>query len=186
MCACFVAALGSSAFGADATQPAGDFQKGDFQKGTWALSFTGAYAHSFTESEAKIETGSVGVGYYLFDHVALNLEAAGFSVQQPGPDSAISELDLLIRHHVWVVNRFSLFLDAGGGVSYATAPTPGYGTYYNYLAEAGIGATWRIKDNVHVMGGVRWLHFSNAALKGPEHNPSINATEGYVGLIFTF
>ena len=184
---CGVFLLGASAFAQSTTQAVSQTKPADdFVRGTWSVTLDGAYAHSFITSPARIETGNIGVGYYVMDHVALNLEAAGFADQQPGKDAIISDLDILLRHHVWVQDRFSLFLDVGGGLTYATHPIPNYATYFNFLAEAGIGATWRLQDNFYLIGGGRWLHFSNAALKGPDRNPSTNALEGYVGVMFTF
>src|SRR5579884_1646646 len=104
----------------------------EFSRGSLAFTTEAAYAHYFNGSPARIESGSVGLGYYFLDNISLNLEAAGFSVQQPGPDSVISGLDLLLRHHLFTSGRFSFYIDVGGGVSYATAPTPYYGTYFNF------------------------------------------------------
>ena len=39
---------------------------------------------------------------------------------------------------------------------------------------------------MYLLGGMRYLHFSNAQIDGKERNPSINAAEGYFGLLFTF
>ncbi|HEX4797597.1 MAG TPA: acyloxyacyl hydrolase [Humisphaera sp.] len=159
----------------------------DFTKGTASFSVVGAYAHSFDSSEARIETVAVGGGYYFLDHMAINLELAGFWVQQPGPDAQIAEANLLLRHHLLVIDRFSFLIDVGGGISYANERTP-YpdGTNFNFTLQTGLGATWRLKDNMYLLGGVRYLHFSNAQIDGKERNPSINATEGYFGLLFTF
>lgn len=158
----------------------------DFARGTWEITAEGAFAHSFATSPARIGAGSVGVGYFVDNDVSINLEAAGYSVRQPGPDSVITDLNLLLRHHAFVRGRFSLFFDVGGGVTYATAPTPYYATYFNFMAEAGTGVTWRLQDHLYLITGARWLHFSNAALKGPDRNPSINAWEGYLGVMYAF
>jgi hypothetical protein len=157
----------------------------NFPKGTFALTLEADYGHSFDLSPARFESGLVGVGYYFFDNFALNAEAAGFSMQQPGPDSIITEIDIKLRHHLYNSGKFSLYVDAGGGVSYATARTPAGGTYYNYTIQTGPGVSWQLRDNLFLIGGVRYWHLSNARLKGPEHNPSINAIEGYVGLLMT-
>ena len=159
----------------------------DFTKGTWSFSVAGAYAHSFDASEARMETVAVGGGYYFLDHMAINIELAGFWVQQPGPDAQIAEANFLLRHHLLVVDRFSLMGDFGAGVSYADVRTPyPEGLNFNFTIQTGLGATWRLQDNVYLMGGARYLHFSNRQMHGAEHNPSINAVEGYVGMLFTF
>ncbi|HET6246736.1 MAG TPA: acyloxyacyl hydrolase [Tepidisphaeraceae bacterium] len=158
----------------------------DFPKGTFSLTTEADYGHSFDLSPTRFESGLVGVGYYVWDNFSLNAEAAGFSVQQPGPDSIITEFDLKLRHHLYNSGNFSFFVDAGGGVSYATDRTPFGGTYYNYTIQTGPGVSWKLRQNLFLMGGVRYWHLSNARLEGPTHNPSVNALEGYVGLMFTF
>ena len=159
---------------------------GDFTKGTWVVDAYGSYTGSFFGEKAQIGAGTLGVGYYLFDHIALNAEFSGYHNSQHGPDSDIVAADVLLRHHIIQSGRFSLFLDAGAGISYADHRTPYYGTYYNYILETGVGATFQLHDNLHLIGGVRYLHLSNAELEGPEHNPSINGVQGYVGLLLKF
>lgn len=176
-----VCVLAAAAHGQSTTQPCTDFPRG-----TWSLTLEGAYAHSFTDSEARIETASAGLGYYFMDNLSLNAEVAGFWDQQPGPDSRIGEINLLLRHHLLNYDRLSFFIDVGGGLSYADVRTPVGGSYFNFSLQSGPGVTFRLTDKLHLIGGARYLHFSNAAIKGPNNNPSINALEGYVGLLFTF
>ena len=158
----------------------------DFPRGTWSATVEGAYAHSFDLSPARIETVSMGVGYYFMDNVSLNAEAAGFWNQQDGPDASIAEINLRLRHHVFNVDRWSFLIDVGGGLSYASVPTPPGGTYFNFCLQTGPGVCYRLTDNLHLIGGARYLHFSNAAIEGRDRNPSINALEGYVGLLYRF
>jgi hypothetical protein len=46
-----------------------------------------------------------------------------------------------------------------------------------------VGATYQLRDNLYLFGGARYFHLSNAALEGPERNPSINGIEGYFGVM---
>ena len=157
-----------------------------FREGTWAVTAYGSYTKNFIGEKAKIGAGTVGVGYYFTDNIALNAELGYYHNHQYGPDADIAAIDLLLRHHVLHSGRFSLFLDVGGGVSYSDHRTPWFGTYYNYVLETGVGATFRVRDNVSLIGGARYFHLSNASLEGRDHNPSINGTQGYVGLMFKF
>ena len=167
--------------GAQTSRPATDFPRG-----LWSLTLEGAYAHSFDLSPARIETASMGVGYYFMDNLSLNAEAAGFWVQQSGPDSRIAEINLLLRHHLLNYGRLSILIDVGGGLSYASVPTPPGGTYFNFCLQTGPGVSFRLTDSLHLIGGARYLHFSNAAIEGTIHNPSINVLEGYLGVMYTF
>jgi hypothetical protein len=158
----------------------------NFAQGSWSLATYGSYTKNFTGEQAKMAGGTVDLGYYVWENVSLNAEFNGFYNQQSGQDSTIADLGILLRQHLFHRGRFSFFVDAGGGVSYADHRTPPTGTYFNFIEQAGIGATFQLRDNIHLIGGVRYFHLSNARIEGPARNPSINATQGYVGLMFSF
>jgi len=161
-------------------------ESGSFAQGSWSLSTYGSYTKNFTGEQAKMAGGTVGLGYYVWENVSLNAEVSGYYDQQSGQDSTISDLGILLRHHLICRGRFSFFADVGAGLSYANHPTPPGGTYFNFTEEAGLGATWQLSGDLHLIGGVRYFHLSNARIEGSSRNPSINATQGYVGLMWTF
>jgi hypothetical protein len=162
-------------------------EPGYFPRGTWTATGYGTYIKSFTGQEAKMGSGAVGVGYYLFDNISLNAEFSGYYDVQSGPDSRIYSGDLLLRNHLYHYRRFSFFLDGVAAITYADRRTPSpLGTHYNYIIEPGIGATYQLHENLHLIGGVRYFHLSNAHLEGPIRNPSINAAQAYIGLMWKF
>jgi hypothetical protein len=158
----------------------------NFAQGSWVLSTYGSYTRNFTGERAKMAGATIGIGYFVWDNVSLNAEFSGYHNDQDGPDSTISDLGILLRHHLFHRGRFSFFADVGAGLSYADHPTPPGGTYFNFTEEVGLGASFQIRGNLHVIGGVRYFHLSNARIEGPDRNPSINATQGYVGLMLSF
>jgi hypothetical protein len=161
-------------------------EPGEFSKGTWTVTGYGSYTQSFYGERARIGAGTIGGGYYILDNFSINAELSGYYNAQHGPDAIIAGADLLIRHPLYNSGRFSLFIDGGAAITYANNRTPYYGTYYNYILETGLGATFQIYENVHLIGGARYFHLSNAHLEGPAHNPSINGLQGYLGVLFTF
>lgn len=162
-------------------------EPGYFSRGTWTATGYGTYIKSFTGQEAQMGSGAVGVGYYFFDNLSLSAELSGYYDAQAGPSSRIVSGDLLLRNHLFRSGRFSFFLDGVAAITYADRRTPyPLGTHYNYIVEPGIGATLQLYENLHLIGGVRYFHLSNAHLEGPIRNPSINGTQAYVGLLFKF
>jgi len=155
-----------------------------FPQGTMTLTSYGSYAHNFDGERVMIGTANVGAGYYIFKNFALNFEAGYQRHDQRGTNADVTMLDILLRHHLFHVGRASFFVDFGVGVSYANARTPRDGTYFNFMEEAGLGSTFQLKDHLHLLGGVRFFHMSNARIDGPARNPSINATQVYVGVLF--
>jgi hypothetical protein len=154
-----------------------------FDRGAWSIQMYSGFAGANNE---KLYSADVGVGYYVLDHVALNLEGAAYYVDQKGPDAAQGEIRLLMRHHLIVKDCWNLFADVGFGISEGSDQVPAAGTRMNFMFRSGLGAGYEIKDNLWLIGGVRYFHLSNAKIEGDDRNPSINGIEGYVGLLFTF
>jgi len=63
---------------------------------------------------------------------------------------------------------------------------PTFGTTYNFTARVGPGVSYRISDDVFLLGGARYFHLSNGNQHGRIKNPSYDGIEWYVGLMFTF
>lgn len=95
-------------------------------------------------------------------------------------------LDLTLRYHFFQLDRFTLFGDLSGGIAQANRIVPPGGTYFNFTAQLGIGATWRIAERVDLVAGFNYFHLSNAAIRGINRNPDLNAAQPYLGVMFRF
>ena len=186
-------AAGARAADADLSIDAGDAAAGaaapagrDFAKGTWTLELGGSYVDAIRFSENTFYEGHVGVGYYLVDDLSLSAILHGDYVEQPADDAALGAAGLQLRWHFLDRGRFSLFLDAGGDVSYADPEVPAFGTHFNWIGRVGGGATWRLDDNFYLIGGARYFHLSNGNLHGRDQNPSYDGVQYWAGLMFTF
>ena len=91
-----------------------------------------------------------------------------------------------MRHHLWRFDRATLFADVTFGPALATHRVPREGTYFNFTTRTGLGMTYQLDDHLHLMGGVRYFHLSNAQIEGSTRNPSINGVEGFLGLMWAF
>ena len=160
-------------------QPAGDFAKGN-----WTLSLYAGYDRECS-ADPQMGYAATGVGYFFSDGMSLNAEARAYGVSQDdGSDAALFELDLLFRHHLVRRENWSLFLEVSAGVAQATRAVPAGGTHFNFIEEVGAGATYRLDDGVHLIGGVRYWHLSNAKIHGEDKNPGLNGYGAYVGLMW--
>jgi hypothetical protein len=156
-----------------------------FRKGSWAVEVDGAYIHPVRFSEDKFYQGSVAASYYIADDVSVGAEVSGYLVDQPNDDTAALGGGLLLRWHFLQAERYTLFVDGGFGVSIAEAAVPEGGTHFNYTPKGGGGATFRLRDDVHLVGGIRFFHQSNANIHGREQNPSFDGAQYYLGVVFT-
>lgn len=158
-----------------------------FPKGMWTLEIEGSYTAPIRFSTDEFATGTVGVGYYLFDNFSVTALGHGFHVNQEAQnDTDGGGASLLLRWHLLNLDRFSFYLDGGGGLVWTQDPVPTGGTTYNYTARAGGGISWRLKEDVYLLGGARYFHLSNGNQHGRENNPSFDGVEYYIGLMFAF
>ncbi len=157
-----------------------------FPKGTFSFQTYGSY-ESGLGAYSNAASASTGVGYYVFDNLSLSLEAAGYRITQSSAKNAwMYGISGVLRHHLLQFDRTTFFIDASFGPVEATERVPGGGTYFNFATRTGLGATFQIREHLHLLGGVRYFHLSNARIEGSERNPSINGVEGFLGLMWTF
>jgi hypothetical protein len=158
-----------------------------FAQGTKTLQFEGSYTTAIRYSQNEFTTGSVGVGYYLWDNHSVTLLAQGFHVnQEPGESTDGGAVFVLGRSHLYNTGRLSFYVDGGGGYAWANDAVPVGGTTYNFTARVGAGVAYRLYDDCYLTAGARYFHLSNAKQHGREKNPSYDGMEYYVGLLFAF
>ena len=61
---------------------------------------------------------------------------------------------------------------------------PAGGSSFNFVAQAGVGISFDIGDEVRLLTGVRWHHISNG--RTFDSNPSQDNLYVYAGLSFPF
>jgi len=161
-----------------------------FSKGVWEFHFTGGYYNDISPSDETIVHGAAGFGYYFADRLAVNVQLAGFALDpnDPGESNHVpgGGFDLLLRWHVLEYGRVTLFAEGGIGLIYSDKSIPQFGTHFNFTPQAALGATFRVYDNVHLIGAAKYFHLSNAAMQGRDDNPGLDALGGYVGVMWTF
>jgi len=157
-----------------------------FPKGTLSFQTYGTYEGGLGAC-SNAASAATGVGYYVFDNLSLGLEASGYRVTQSSAHNAwMYGLSGALRHHVIQFDRSTLFIDASFGPAEATRRVPDAGTYFNFVTRTGLGATFQLREHLHLLGGVRYFHLSNARIEGSQRNPGINGVEGFLGLMWTF
>jgi hypothetical protein len=161
-----------------------------FDKGNWALTLSGSYIPPTQGSDATLGGMSVSVGYFAWNGHMLSLDLAGYGGEQDGGDGTvwIGAAGLLGRWHFvrGTADRWSIFFDGGGAVSYADHNFPASGLNFNFVLKGGFGGSLRVGESAHLLGGVRWLHLSNAAISGRDENPGYNGAQIWAGMMWTW
>jgi hypothetical protein len=156
-----------------------------FPRGTFDIQLTAAAAKDFTRGDSHFVTAAAGLGYYFVDNVSLTAELSGYGIRQDGSAHA-AQAALMLRQHFYTSGPVTFFADVGSGLFEANRNVPDGGTHFNFTFRTGLGVTWRIAAHTDLVGGVHYMHLSNARIRGRQRNPSINAIEGYFGVMWTF
>jgi outer membrane receptor protein involved in Fe transport len=140
----------------------------------------------YTDMNDRVDTMGVltfGVDRYVWRNLALGVEAAGYSFEQDGDDALGLGLNAVARWHFLNFNRASIFVDGGLGMIFANEDVPDTGRSFNFTQFIGPGVTLELTDRLHLIGGVRYQHISNAQ----EHrNPGVDALGGHIGMAWGF
>ncbi len=166
---------------------------GAFKQGSWAVDAFGLGAGGLDDELDATYGGGVGLSYYFRDHLALRGEFIGLGLDQEGDDAAGGGFTLLGRWHFYEHDRLTLYVEGGAGFLQSDVSVPdgpaqsgNDGTHFNFTPQAGLGATYRLRDRLYLTGGARFMHISNADISGDDENPGTNTIGGYVGLMWTF
>ena len=159
-----------------------------FLKGTRTFELHGGYYDDVFASDEKHGIGTVAAGYYFADRHCFRIELTGWDLdaKDGNRDTTAFGGNLGLRFHFLEYRRLSLFAEGCLGFYYADRKFPPGGTHFNYTTQGGLGATFRVDDNVHLYGAARYVHASNARIHGDDENPSVDAVGGYLGVMFTF
>jgi hypothetical protein len=159
---------------------------GDFAKGTRTFEFTGGYNIPIKNHQERYILGTPALGCYLWDNFSINLGLDGMYIYEPGSDAIGGGANILLRWHFLHLDRLSLYGDVGGGLVELDRDAPPSGTRFDFTGRAGFGATFRLKQDLYLLGGVRYFHMSNGMIWGIDRNPSFDGTQFYLGLMFSF
>jgi hypothetical protein len=127
-----------------------------------------------------------GFTYGIREGLAVKVSTPLYYVRQRGTDGCLFGVTAGLRGRLVKKPHWSAFWEFEMGVSDADTYVPPRGTRFNYLAIGGGGITVRIREGIHLVGGLRWVHVSNHALAGRSRNPDIEALGPAVGLLYGF
>lgn len=142
------------------------------------LSFLLGYGNDFDETQ--FVNGGIGLSWFFVDNVSLDVEFTGLGIKQPGDDAGAGDVSLLFRWHFLVRERWTLYVEGGAGLLWASQDVPPDGTSFNFTPQVGLGATYDLGNDVRLMVGARWFHISNARLS--DNNPGLDSVMAYVGV----
>ena len=165
----------------DVQQPNGGLDGPD----RWHLELTGEFfleAWDLNLYKEQLIGGAITLSRQMTPNWTLGVETSLLRVnQEPIGDVFLPALSLMLRWSAFRVGETSVFLEGGGGASYASDEVPNRGTRFNLIFQSGVGLARPLSSRIALVGGLRWLHVSNNGLDGRDHNPDIQALGLYFG-----
>jgi hypothetical protein len=155
-----------------------------FPRGLRLVTLYGGVMEQPTGLREQLSFCTAGLNYYFADNWAFGVEFTGVGAAQPDDDIAAGGGDILLRTHLWSYRRLSIYGDVAVGLLEANNRIPPSGTDFNFTLQSGVGAAIHLWPHTDFFTGLRYYHLSNARQHGPDRNPSLNAIEGYAGLMF--
>jgi len=154
-----------------------------FTEGSWTVHGFGS-AVVGDDDKGNLYGGTIGVGYFFADGWSINGELLGGYVNSTtDDDGGAAAFDLMFRYHFLRGKGWSIYNDFGAGVQLANTKYPS-DSHFVFRLELGVGATVQLVDNVNLMGGVRYIHSSNAYIT--PINDGQDAAMVYLGLMLTY
>jgi hypothetical protein len=160
-----------------------------FARRAWTLELGGHGAletWNYNISHEEMQSVYTGITYGVGKGVTMKVGAPLYYVWQRGTDGYLLGVTFGVRSRALRRPRWSLFWEFEVGLSESDTYVPPRGTRFNYLALGGGGISWRVRDRVHALAGLRWVHVSNNGLAGSSRNPDIEAVGPMVSMLIGF
>jgi len=138
-----------------------------FSKGTQIYR---AYVSANAGDAGKGEMYAIhaGYGYFLLNRLSLNIDMFSSYIRSGIDNNGVGiGMDLILRKHFCKShdNMMSFYIDAGSGLQQQSTNYSGY-RHFNFRLMTGIGGSLRFLNRMRLLGGIRYLHISDAGIKG--------------------
>lgn len=165
-----------------------------FKQGSQSLYLGGTHGTPIFSDEQTYYSANAAYGYFFVDRFSINPQLSGHWIDANQETDVLGvDYSILLRWHFIEYKKLSVFIDAGPGVAYFDHGFPGVddenskgGTHFNFFLQGGLGATYELREHLHLLGAVRWTHVSNGGLQGADRHPGSDALAFSVGLLWTF
>jgi hypothetical protein len=120
------------------------------------------------------------------DDFSVNVDVLGSYIRSDiDDDGAAIGLDLIFRRHQFKSqdNQWSLYIELGSGLQQQSTNYAG-NRRFNFRLLGGGGATVRVAENARLIGGIRYLHISDAGIEGG--GGGFDGFQFYAGSMFPF
>jgi hypothetical protein len=163
----------------------GHHNKNEFSQGTRKWRTYASFAGG-DRGKGNLYALHIGYGNFLWDQFSFNVDVFGTYIRSGIDDNGAGYgLDLIFRKHFLMKNddTYSVYLDLGGGFEIQSTEFSGT-RQFNFRVLGGGGGTVRVTDHVRLMGGLRYLHISDAGIDGG--GGGFDGYQVYAGVMMPF
>jgi len=142
-------------------------QSNGFLKGTWKL-YPYASAIGGDHGKGEMHALHIGFGYFFQDSLSVSIDILGARIRSGIDDNGVAAgLDILFRKHFCKNHDtlWSIYFDTGGGLQQQSTNFSG-SRHFNFRLMGGFGGTLKIFNHIRIISGVRYLHISDAGIRG--------------------
>lgn len=155
------------------------------KEGAWRWTLQFGLGVEFDDTNNSFALGGFGFSFFPVDDLSINFEFNGMYFDQDMAQEAGGfNFNLLLRWHYMTREKWSAFLEMGGGILITTDEVPAGGSGFNFTPQAGAGISVDVGNDVRLLTGVRSHHISNA--RTFDNNPGQDSFYGFVGLSMPF
>ena len=167
------------------SKEAGRDRTSDFAKGNRKWQTYGSVL-GFDPGKGEMYALHLGYGFFPYERISVNIDIFGAYIRSGIDDNGVAGgLDVIFRRHfhTFANERYTFYGDLGGGFEQQSTDFSG-SRRFNFRAMVGIGGSMRINAKVRLMGGVRYLHISDAGIDGG--GGGYDGLQFYLGSMFPF
>lgn len=158
-----------------------------FAEGTWVWNIYGEVG--FGSNVGESYSAHFGAGYNVVE--GLNLSFNGGFIyadmeRDESKDAFGGQVDVTLRWHFLRRETWSLFGDFTAGIAVFSREFPRFGSQFNFIWQLGLGATYKLSEEVWLQGGIRWTHISNGHVFDDRGNPGYDGLSMWIGVMMPF
>jgi hypothetical protein len=175
--------------GASSAAPSPTAGNDPFARRGWHLELAaqgGIETWNYNANHEEMVGSYAGLTYGLGKGVVLTAGSPLYRVWQRGVDGYMLGLTWGARGRLYRRGGVSLFWEVEVGLSESDTIVPPRGTRFNFLLFGSGGATIQLRDRVHLLAAMKWIHVSNNSLAGRDRNPDIEAVGPKIGVVVGF
>ena len=150
----------------------------------WNMEVSASYNAPVFYDENVFHHLSIGIVQRSEHRLSMGVFVEGYqTLQEFGGAAFLAGSGVILRYDLIKGERYGVFTDLAGSATHAQRPVPEFGTRFNWTGRTGAGGSWKVREGLVILAGVRFFHLSNGSLHGIRKNPGANGSQYWLGIM---